>query len=405
MATLGEVFNHGTVVSRPGAGVKGRYWLDSTTTPMVLYYDDGADWLEVEIQAGSSVNTVIIKETDGTPTVSGYVFEFDNGTVTTISGGAHIQNTLTVKEQDGNPTISGVRTLQISGGTVTDNGNGAVTVNITGGGISGIGVKEVDGSPSLTGITVLSFNGAQVQDNGGGEALITISGGNGGGAPSTARYIVASGDSNLSAEIIIPGLSGSADRLGIGGAGFSYEFDSGSSPLTWSTAVDVENVGSTLPSHLYVYDTDTTARMGLFSYSPAGDWEVTTKIAFTFDPSYTSNDFYIGIIATNSDESRRIAIMHRQNSATPSVEVYTYAGSFTLQNSIAITLTGVPVYFKLRYVAGSTAVHYYYSFDGMSWRRIGGAVTFSLTAAKIGFYYHNSSGGPGIVMCDWLRGS
>jgi len=54
-----------------------------------------------------------------------------------------------IKELDGSPLITGVNTLQVSNGTLTDNGSGVVTI-VTGGGGGGGGITSLNG---LTGAT------------------------------------------------------------------------------------------------------------------------------------------------------------------------------------------------------------------------------------------------------------
>ena len=48
------------------------------------------------------------------------------------------QGGLTVKELDGNPTVAQVKTIQVSNGTLTDNGGGVVTITTGGGGGGGV---------------------------------------------------------------------------------------------------------------------------------------------------------------------------------------------------------------------------------------------------------------------------
>ena len=53
MSSFNASFNRGTVISRPVAGIRGRYWLDDTVDPMILYYDNGSDWYPVEVNIDS----------------------------------------------------------------------------------------------------------------------------------------------------------------------------------------------------------------------------------------------------------------------------------------------------------------------------------------------------------------
>ena len=66
------------------------------------------------------------------------------------------QGGLTVKELDGNPTVAQVKTIQVSNGTLTDNGGGVVTIT-TGGGGGGGGVTTIGfGTTGLTPATATS---------------------------------------------------------------------------------------------------------------------------------------------------------------------------------------------------------------------------------------------------------
>lgn len=50
------------------------------------------------------------------------------------AGGTTTSFNLTVKEIDGIPTVSGVTTIQVSNGTLVDDGGGTVTITTSGGG-------------------------------------------------------------------------------------------------------------------------------------------------------------------------------------------------------------------------------------------------------------------------------
>lgn len=64
---------------------------------------------------------------------------------------------LTVKEADGSPNVSNVTTVVVSNGTLTDDGNGQVTLSTTSGTLT---VQEADGSPSVASVTTLQFDQA-----------------------------------------------------------------------------------------------------------------------------------------------------------------------------------------------------------------------------------------------------
>lgn len=69
--------------------------------------------------------------------------------VAILAHGANISNPnrLTVKESDGSPSVSGVRTINVSNGDLTDDGSGTVTIDTTGGGGGG-GAGGYDHEPA-----------------------------------------------------------------------------------------------------------------------------------------------------------------------------------------------------------------------------------------------------------------
>lgn len=291
----------------------------------------------------------------------------------------------------------------IEGSNVTltvadDSGNEEVDITIAASGGGG-SLTVGDGGTPVTSVDTIIFDGATVTDDGGGQVTVEITGG--GGGVTTAEYVTTASNGSLSAEVVIPGLAGAADRAGIGGTGFAQEYDTGTSGLTWSAAPDTESSDGTVPSHLYVTETDTSARIGMAAYAPAGDWDARTKISIGFQDSATSADFYTGLLVNNSDDSVRVGILIRNNSGSVSLECYTYSGGFSLIGS-AVTAAIPQQVFYLRITRVGTAIGFFYSHDGLVWRKAQ-ATTFSITAAKIGYYFHNNSGGPGILLSDWLR--
>ena len=63
-------------------------------------------------------------------------------------------------------------------------------------------VEESDGTPSVSGVDKIKFSGAVVTDDGNGDVTITITGG-GGGAPVDASYIVEDANASLTAESVL----------------------------------------------------------------------------------------------------------------------------------------------------------------------------------------------------------
>lgn len=93
-----------------------------------------------------------------------------SGSASGSSGGS-----LTVRELDGSPSVSSVSVIQVSNGTLVDNGGGVVTIT-TGGGAGTLTVS--DGVTSVNAITDLNFtSGATVTSGGAGIANVSIAGG------------------------------------------------------------------------------------------------------------------------------------------------------------------------------------------------------------------------------------
>jgi len=92
------------------------------------------------------------------------------------SGGSGLR----MLELDGTPDVQPVTTIYVSNGTLTDNGNGSVTL-VTGGGGGGGSLTVTDGVTSVGSTTTLTFlSGATVSSGGAGLANVTITAGGGG---------------------------------------------------------------------------------------------------------------------------------------------------------------------------------------------------------------------------------
>jgi hypothetical protein len=85
------------------------------------------------------------------------------------SGGG---SSLLVREADGTPSVSNVTTLTFSGAVVTDLSGGEALITVSGGG-SPLTVKEADGTPTVANVSTLTFNGLVVQDLGAGQAQVS----------------------------------------------------------------------------------------------------------------------------------------------------------------------------------------------------------------------------------------
>lgn len=104
---------------------------------------------------------------------------------------------LRVREVDGDPNVAGVNDIIVSNGTLTDDGNGTVTLTTGGGG--GGGVTQIVAG---TNITISPVGGT-------GAVTINSSGGGGGGSRNTLSGTTASTGSGLSSSVNITGGAGS----------------------------------------------------------------------------------------------------------------------------------------------------------------------------------------------------
>ncbi len=230
----------------------------------------------------------------------------------------------------------------------------------------------------------------------------TVQLGGGSGAPTTAEYIMSASNVGTSAEVTIPGLAGSADRSGIGGAGVSYEFDSGASPLSWSAAVDVENVDSTFPSHLYVQDNGAAETLGTYSWSPAGAFDIRCKISMGAEVGTSASAPASGLIVGDSAMNNRVTILFVYDGATDrfTVAAYTYAAStYTIRGATNAVGTNV-VYMRI-VRDGSNNNSFYYSMDGLTWLLLA-TQALTYTAAKAGIRLAPASLVTNVAV-DWIR--
>lgn len=222
------------------------------------------------------------------------------------------------------------------------------------------------------------------------------------GAATTNEYVTTASAGDLSAEVNIPGLAGSADISGAAGAGVSYEFDSGASPLTWSAAVDVETVDSTIKSCLYIQDNGATETLGTYSWSPAGAFDIRCKISLGSEVGTSASEPTVGLIAGDSSMANRATIFLSFLGSADSfrVRAFTYASSTYTQRG-ATNIVGQN-WCYLRIVRdGSNNNSFYYSMDGLTWLLIA-TQALTYTAAKAGILVLGASLVTNVAV-DWIR--
>jgi hypothetical protein len=334
--------------------------------------------------------TINLTDNTLTGTTAQFNTALSDGNFATIAGSENLTSkTLTT------PTISGA---------ITFPDNTRQTFN-PGADAAGLNVGSHAGDPGTP------TNGDLWYDSSANELTARINGSNvalgaggGGGAPDSAEYITSASDGTLSAEVVIPGLAGSADRAGIGGGGSVYEFDSGASPLTWSAAVDTETVDSTIPSHLYVQDNGAAITIGTFAYAPAGAFDIRCKMSLGGEVGTSASTIAGGLIVANSGLTDRVFIEIEFAGASDRwvVGAYTYtAATPTLRGAAQGDLSNSE-YLRIKR-DGSNNVSFYSSHDGLTWLLIA-TQSFTFTAALAGIILVPASLTTEIAV-DWIRSS
>lgn len=226
--------------------------------------------------------------------------------------------------------------------------------------------------------------------------------GGGGGAPTTSEYVTTASDGGLSAEVVIPGMAGSADIAGAGGAGTAEEFD-GSDPITWSSNPDTFNCDSTIKSHYYVVDNDGSAKYGYVAWSPAGAFDARWRVFFGADHT-DANDFSIGVWIGDNTNTDGLVIGAGPNLAAPETFIYrayTVSGGAFTQRGVNFAIPGGSAYLRITR-DGSNNIRFYLSDNGLVWRLIA-TQNFSLTVARRGFRINSVSANNVYLACDWMR--
>jgi len=230
----------------------------------------------------------------------------------------------------------------------------------------------------------------------GGPAWATPAAG-GGGAPATSRYLLAATDAALANGIVVPGLAGSADRAGVGGATIALEFDTTTTGLTASSAPTQIDSNTTIPSALYVVATDITERKYLRPFAPAAGaaFDARCQIAVGANGIVGA----AGLIVTDSTGAN-IALMNLIHNADAMCSLTSYSGSGYATVSIINGLTNA---FYLRITRDTANVYqFWWSTTGLIWQRLG-SVTIATAVAQIGYRHALNTAGSGQLASDWLR--
>jgi hypothetical protein len=208
------------------------------------------------------------------------------------------------------------------------------------------------------------------------------------------------------AEWLAPGLLYSADAAGWyqgAAAVVSYEFDGGSSPLTWSAAVDTESVNAAAyRSKLYIQDNGGTESLGTFSWSPAAAFDIACKVALGTELGTSGSSPSIGLVVGDSAMNNRGMIHLVYNGTNDRFEIaaWTYAAASYTQRGATVTGIGGQVYLRITR-DGSNNLSFYWSSDGIMWiLMVTQALTF--TQAKAGLRMDAASTVTNVTV-DWIR--
>lgn len=261
--------------------------------------------------------------------------------------------------------------------------------------VAQVGSAGVTRSGSTTDGNLAVWNGANADS--------IKDGGAPGGAPTTAKYVTTAANAGLSAEVAIPGLAGSADILGAGGAGTAEEFD-GADPFTYSSALTATDTNTTVLSHWYGADSAGSAKYVYKAWAPAGAFDARWKIAVGSDDHASwAVACWIGDNANNNGVFVSFELTGN-NPNTMGVIAYTDAAGSYVKRGNTWPVGGTDVYIRITRDA-SDNVSFYWSTNGMVWSLIA-TQNFAVTVARIGFRVNSVTAGKFIyVACDWLRTS
>jgi hypothetical protein len=224
---------------------------------------------------------------------------------------------------------------------------------------------------------------------------ITVNGDPVGGGGGGYTDVIRTGSSAAT----ISSLLGSADVDGRAGAGVSYEFNSGSSPMSWSLAPTTEDVNSTVPSCLYIKTTDSSEHWGSIGYTPAGAFDLRAKVHVGApDDGFSTPSYYFFVSSTG--RSQRIIVGYQQQSGRGNAQFTTYTwngGSYDQKRFDQVGLWSL-VYYRL-VGDGSGNFVSYFSSDGVLWWRWA-SFSYTITIQQMGIWLQNS---PGEAAVDWIR--
>jgi hypothetical protein len=244
------------------------------------------------------------------------------------------------------------------------------------------------------------------KDDAGAETLVSGGLGGGGGAPTTAQYLVGALDAGLSAEKVKAALYKNYDPDEYPTSGLnavSNEFDGGSGgAYTWISAPSVSNENSTFAGHLYMElntDDTTVYRYYRASYAPgATDFTVAGLFEPNADANASAQATQFGLALLDSSDVVIWRALIVQGTSTSDFFRY---NDTNLGSSAQLGPMGTPVYLAIQRTSGNVYTGLW-SLNGKTWHK-GGSSTVATTVAKVAIA--GLSGGTVVKYCavDFVR--
>jgi hypothetical protein len=256
---------------------------------------------------------------------------------------------LTVKEADGTPTVADVDTIVVTNGTLTDDGGGQVSL-ITGGGGGG-GAHQVDDTATHT-----DYLGATLY------------------LPDWPPSSAGAGDDEFADNSA--GVPSGWTEWDVGARLTVAEGEDGTK-MTWAG--------------------DFSELSGMRKAIPAGDFSLITKISLSATGNFEGGIFLAEDLAANPSTADVQTLMMRYDGGmlfSIAAQRWSAYNSLLSTNFFTSSRThGGTIYLRWRRI--STNLHADYSFDGLSWLRMGAAFAepFTIAHVVLGGAARNSDGG------------
>lgn len=234
-------------------------------------------------------------------------------------------------------------------------------------------------------------------------------GAGGSGAPTTAKYVTSAADGTLSAEIVIPGMAGSADIAAGGGSDDEFDTTDSSDPMTgWTTlgAPTSHTMNSTVLSHYYVKKsaTGTLGTHGIYKASPSTPFTMTAKLS---DSTVRNIDHGAGIFVGETSPGKMASLYLAASSGT--LKYAFTAATWTNPTTFNATVTTLdqpktaPVYLRI-VASSSTNVAYYWSHGGHVWTLLSASHNPSFTIGSVGLLIVQDNATYDLeATFDWVR--